>query len=368
MAILPLRYLRRRHTHPENSALHDHCGRHGLGVFVFTPLRSLPLPLVLTECANRSSTYYTLSAALLTTRLLGMTTGTFLLQRGVWIPCQVGLLIYSLGIPALLFLPDLQPVVAVDSGDSSCALLGSEIPAQVPESIPWSWSSYSIAQFRAVTVDYTKSLRISMDLFMHDRLSRLCLVIFFFNVTGMGVRIVLQQWASKFFQWTLAETGYVLSFELLVNGLVLVSLPYICRELLKPRLGSSRRVDLWVVKASLLMNITGVFCIGFAPTRFFFVVSLTVYSVGVGLYDSLRSFATGFLQKEQITRFYVGISLVETIGGLISGPLWAGVFSFALSVNLGFGLPFWLCSLCFLCAFVTVICLERHMRAVLFMP
>ncbi|KAL7273446.1 hypothetical protein RUND412_003701 [Rhizina undulata] len=316
-----------------------------------------------TDPVSLSSTYYALSASLLATKLFGMTTGTYLLERGIWIPCQVGLLVYSLGIPALLLLPSSLPVNAGEETDNSHSQLLPE-EGDPRSDGPWSaWKFYLVAQFRAITVDYTKSFHVAMELFIHDRLYRLCLAIFFFNITGMGVRIVLQQWASKFFKWTLAETSYVLSFELLVSGLVLVSLPYISKRLLKPMLGSTRRTDLWVVKASLLINIVGALCIGFAPTKIFFVVSLTIYSTGAGLYDSLKSFATGFLRREEITRLYVGISLVETVGSLIAGPLWSGIFSLALSVNfLGYGLPFWLCSLCFICAFTTVLFLERHLE------
>lgn len=284
----------------------------------------------------------------------------------MWIPPKVGLFIYSLAIPALVFLPDYQPVV--ESGDSSGALLGPEMPTHLhtipPRSVPsWaSWKTHLVAQFRAVTVDYSKSFHMLIDLFVYDKLSRICLTIFFFNVLAMGVRIILQQWASMFFHWTLVETSYVVSFEMLVSGLVLVSLPYISQRFLRPKLGSARRAELWVVKASLLMSMIGALCISFAPTGVFFVAAIAIYSCG-GLYDSLKSFSTGHLQKEQITRFYVGISIVETMGGLIGGPLWTRIFSLTLIIDfLGFGLPFWLCSLCFLCAFITVIHLERYLK------
>lgn len=292
----------------------------------------------------------------------------------MWIPPKVGLLIYSLGIPALVLLPGYQVVVESGDLDSSVRLLEPEIAttgtdthlhAIAPRSVPpWSmWKSHFIAQFRAVTVDYSKSFHILIDVFVHDKLSRICLTIFFFNVTAMGVRIILQQWASIFFHWTLVQTSYVVSFEMLVNALVLVSLPYLSRRFLRPMLGSAQRAELWVVKASLLMNIIGALGVSFAPSSIFFVASIAMYSGGGGLYDSLKSFATGHLQKEQITRFYVGISMVETIGGIIGGPLWTRIFSLTLTVEfLGFGLPFWLCSLCFLCAFTTVIHLERYLK------
>lgn len=316
-------------------------------------------------CKIRSSTYYALSASLLTTKLLGMTLGTFLLQRGMWIPPQVGLLILTLGIPTLFFLPDSATVS--ETGSSREALLAAaKTPTNREEVSLWSSCRvYLVAQFRAVTVDYFKSFRIVIDLLVHDKLSRMCMTIFLFNVVGMGVRIVLQQWASTFFHWTLVKTSYVLSFELLVNGLVLVSLPFISQRVLKPRLGSTRQADIWVAKVSLIMNIIGALCIGFAPTGVLFVVALTVYSAGAGLYDALKSFATGLLRKEEITRLYVGISMVETVGGLIGGPLWSGVFSLALCVDfLGTGLPFWMCSLCFIGAFVSVLHLERHLKTI----
>lgn len=269
-----------------------------------------------------------------------------------------------------MFLPGYQSVTA--SGESSVGLLQSESPtpdthisSMTPRSVSsWAmWKAHFAAQFRAVTVDYTKSFYILIDVFIHDKLSRICLVIFFFNITAMGVRIILQQWASMFYHWTLVKTSYLISFEMLVNGLLLAALPYISSKFLRPMLGSTRRAELWVVKVSLLMNIVGALCISFAPSSGFFIAAVAVYAGGGGLSDSLKAFATGHLLKEQITRFYVGISIVESLGALIAGPLWTRIFSLTLTVDfLGFGLPFWLCSLCFLCALITVIHLERYVK------
>lgn len=270
-----------------------------------------------------------------------------------------------------MFLPGYRSVTA--SGESSVRLLDPESPtpdthnpSMAPRSVSSSWAMWKThfaAQFRAVTVDYTKSFYILVDVFVHDKLSRICLVIFFFNITAMGVRIILQQWASMFFHWTLVQTSYLISFEMLVNGVLLLALPYISLRFLRPMLGSARRAELWVVKVSLLMNIVGALCVSFAPSSSSFVAAVAIYAGGGGLSDSLKAFATGHLLKEQITRFYVGISIVESLGALIAGPLWTRIFSLTLTVDfLGFGLPFWLCSLCFLCALLTVIHLERYVK------
>lgn len=53
---------------------------------------------------------------------------------------------------------------------------------------------------------------------------------------------------------------------------------------------------------------------------------------------------------------------MESVGALVSGPLWTGVYRLTLSVGfLGSGFPFWVCGGTFFCAFVMVWVLERHL-------
>lgn len=82
-----------------------------------------------------------------------------------------------------------------------------------------------------------------------------------------------------------------------------------------------------------------------APNRICYVLALTVCTLSIPLSDSLRSFSTGLISdKEEIEKLYLGIGMLETIGGMIATALWSGLFSSVL----GRGwilerIPFWGC-------------------------
>jgi len=82
-----------------------------------------------------------------------------------------------------------------------------------------------------------------------------------------------------------------------------------------------------------------------APTRVCYVLALMVYTLSIPLVDSLRSFSTGLVSEgEEVEKLYLGISMVETIGGMIATALWSGLFSSVLGK--GWVLertPFWGC-------------------------
>jgi hypothetical protein len=182
------------------------------------------------------------------------------------------------------------------------------------------------------------------------------MLIYLFDEVAIYVRIVFPQWATKRFEWSLAEANGITSFQIVVNAAVLVFLPYISRVILRPILGSQQLVDLWAVKGSLAMNVMGIICVGVAPLRTLYIMSMLVYNLGSALTDALRSFVTSTMRDaKEIERLYMGISMVETIAGLVGTMLWTSVFSASLrygGITLGripffaaavlFGISLWL--------------------------
>lgn len=121
---------------------------------------------------------------------------------------------------------------------------------------------------------------------------------------------------------------------MVVSGIILVSLPNVSHNLLKPRLGSSSAIDIWICKASVLANAVGVVLIGFAPTRMWFIFSMTVWTMGSGLGASLRSYITGMMDsKEKIEEIYLGIGMMETLASIVATAGWSGVFAEVLGLN-----------------------------------
>lgn len=70
---------------------------------------------------------------------------------------------------------------------------------------------------------------------------------------------------------------------------------------------------------------------GFAPEKVTYILALTLWKLGHGLVDALRSYVTGLLEnKEDLEQLYMGIGMVETLAGMIATAAWSGLFAMVL--------------------------------------
>jgi hypothetical protein len=129
------------------------------------------------------------------------------------------------------------------------------------------------------------------------------------------------------FLWILADVNAVNSLGTLVSFIILLSLPTIS-SIIKPHLdNSASKVDFFMVNASVMAWGVGVLCMTFAPAREMLIAAVVVGNFGAGTYDALRGFVTGMLaRKEEIEQFYVGIVIMETVGGMLGTVVWSAVF------------------------------------------
>lgn len=139
------------------------------------------------------------------------------------------------------------------------------------------------------------------------------------------------QWASVTFGWIIADVNAVNSFEMIVSGGVLIALPLVARRFLYPKLGGeSSRVDIFITKCSIAVHAVGLLGMGFAPNKAAYVASVTVWTLGVGWNDSLRSFVTGIVAaggNEDLDKMYLGIGMVETCAGIIGTAGWSAAYA-----------------------------------------
>lgn len=82
-----------------------------------------------------------------------------------------------------------------------------------------------------------------------------------------------------------------------------------------------------------------------APNRISYVLSLTVYTLATPLVDNLRGFSTGLMsEKEEVEKLYLGIGMVETLGGMVATVVWSDLFSCVLGKGwVVERTPFWAC-------------------------
>ncbi|KAI8629727.1 hypothetical protein F5Y19DRAFT_464418 [Xylariaceae sp. FL1651] len=313
-----------------------------------------------------SETLYRLSTLVLGMAFLGRVLGAVLLSVDVWLLSGIGIAARVLIFPLAFLLATpcrLQTQVHVafrEGGQPNYGSVSQEADGQAllqagaahaPSVRKWTPSE----TLSAVVTEASQTLDLLTEL-LGSPLTRITLLINLFEETAINVRLAFPQWAVKRFEWSLAEANGIVSFEIVTNVTVLLLLPYISRMLLWPVLRSQQLVDLWVIKCSLALNVIGIFCAGVAPLRGFYIMSLFVYNLGAALPDALRSFVTSTMQdEEEVERLYMGISMVETIAGLLGTTVWSALFSASIrygGTTLGripffaaavlFGLSLWL--------------------------
>lgn len=185
--------------------------------------------------------------------------------------------------------------------------------------------------FHALTTQYIHSLTIFQDIYNSSSLARTTLLTYFLIVAALEINVFFVQWASVTFGWYIADVNAVTSFEMIVSGAVLLTLPFVARRLLYPKLGGeSSRVDIFIAKCSIVVHAVGLLGMGFAPNKIAYVASVTVWTLGVGWNDSLRSFVTGIVGtggKKDLDKLYLGIGMVETCAGMIGTAGWSAAYA-----------------------------------------
>jgi len=173
----------------------------------------------------------------------------------------------------------------------------------------------------------------------------LCMVTFFIQPALFAAySATLGQYVSKYFGWTLAETSYLLSPPLGVLHLVVILLvPWISNTLTSStgrfRLSVFSK-DLLITRVSLVLIMTAAIMEGFSQGIVLFLVGLTLGTFGSANGPLLRAIATSYVEPNQTSRLYSLISLLETTGAVIGGPVLAQCFNIGLKKRgLWRGLP-----------------------------
>ncbi|KAK0724379.1 general substrate transporter, partial [Lasiosphaeris hirsuta] len=173
----------------------------------------------------------------------------------------------------------------------------------------------------------------------------LCMVTFFIQpAIFTAYSATLSQYVSNYFGWTLAQTSYLLSPPLGILHLVIILLvPQVSKVLTTPtgrfRLSSFSK-DLLLTRVSLGLQVLGALLEGFSQEIALFLVGLGISTLGSANGPLLRAISTSYVEPNQTSRLYSLMSMLETSGAILGGPVLAKLFSIGLARR-GFwiGLP-----------------------------
>lgn len=154
---------------------------------------------------------------------------------------------------------------------------------------------------------------------------------------------ILLQYASMRYHLTFSRATLLLATRAGFMVLTLLVLLPGATHIITKRLGlDGRRKDLYLARASALAMCAGWWLVASAPNVPMFIIAIFVAMLGSGFALLVRSFMTSLVEPHNVAKLYTLISVIDTLGLMLAGPLLAGLFNTGLELGgAGLGLPFW---------------------------
>lgn len=255
-----------------------------------------------------------------------------------WIPLLSAIVLVPIGVSTFLFIPETLQVKDSDDDDSL-----QDNPSMIS-----SIKLHARHTLTQLTESFTMLKSPSLTIIL---LSFVVQTSLFFGKTTFFI-----QYFSKRFQWTLAKTGYLLSYRGIISVAVLLFiLPGFSKLLMSPSLPfrySAAKKDLVLAKCSAVFMIFGFLLIG-GPTVPIVFIGIIIATLGDGLAPLSRSLLTAYIDPQHTSRIFTLVGIVEALGSIYAGPALAGFFTVGMRWQGSWlGLPyFWLAFQCTLLAF-----------------
>ncbi|MBE3046134.1 MFS transporter [Candidatus Bathyarchaeota archaeon] len=249
--------------------------------------------------------------------MLGVTGGALLgpLISGIlmeayhpWIPIYIAAATSPLVLIAMLFLPETLQRKATSTHTPSQTLT-EWVSAQITE---------SLSQARAATsLLRTRSVALVLATFL------------IYNPVNTAHSFTLVQYISQQFGWDIAQTSFLLSPLGVLNVAVLAGLPVVADALTSPsgrfKLSPFRK-DAVLTRLSLLFIVVACLIEGLSRSVSPFIFGLVVGTFGSAASPLTRALLTHYVDSRFTSRLMALISIVETMGSFLGGPVIAMFF------------------------------------------
>lgn len=240
----------------------------------------------------------------------------FTIRAGLWFSIWLGLAFISLTIPLAWLLPETRP-----PSNSKTTQIATHDEAG---------KDAFLKQIRTIC---REAGRVARYQFLENPALGLSLFSLIFTTLGRSLPVVLDKYANRRYGLSWAEVGLLGSVRSFVAlGTTAVVLPLVDVLLRKKLRISLAAKDMWLVRGSILIMLLGSICVGLSKSTVMFVLSLAVFGLGSGYEFAMRGLLAQ-IAGDSIATVYTTMSLMETIGELIAGPMLARLYR----VGLGWG-------------------------------
>lgn len=290
------------------------------------------------DAEARTGIFFRARAAGVAASILGYAGSGVLMRRGAFLPWGVGLASLLLGTVTAALIPRTS-VEGSSKSDHDDGGGGS-----------WSVVSSLLAM-----------KRMALFLVGNKQMLAMLLLVFVCQLGFDSVPLMLAMYISKRFGWTFSDvsrpTGHSEQKKLITiqasflssleMGVEFVALAFILPALTSNLPTTFQRAttfakDKLLAQASLVLVAIGTLCLGLAPVVGVAIAGIVVLALGSGQDSLTRSMATEMVRADDISATYSAITMLRAIGGSISGPVYAWLYTVGLRQQreVWLGLPY----------------------------
>lgn len=268
-----------------------------------------------------------------TADLLGNPLAWYVMKFGNWTSVWTSVAIAGVGFSLSFFIPNIDN----DAKTSSPQPEDADSPAIL-----------SLAGIRArASAAKRKVQHIIRTQFVEQRTLGLILASLVFTTMGKTFTTVLAQYVSRRLKWTWRDTSLLGSLQsgitLATTSLIVPFFDHLLRNRWSWTLFSK---DMILAKSSLIFMVIGYSGIGLAATSGLLITFVAVASLSKGHEYIMRSLLAQSAGEANVAVVFTTMSVLESCGSIVSGPLLAASFRFGLRQGeFWIGFPFFMAAL-----------------------
>ncbi|KAI9829497.1 MAG: hypothetical protein M1819_006317 [Sarea resinae] len=285
-------------------------------------------------------------------RVISTPISAALMTKNTWIPYLLASVITILGTLLAFGLPETLELAVKSSRASLLELADDENEAE--DNVPVK------GDIKSRVREGLREFAASTHFIWTNPSVMLVLFTFLVAVFEKQSILLLLQYVSKRFGWSIARASILISVQGVVKlALLLIILPLLS-ILLVDRLGMrSAKKDLRLSQGSAFLLMVGSLIIGIAAAIPSLVSGLVFLALGSALTPIARSLATSLVLPVHVGTLYAATGLARSVGTLIAGPILANTFRWGMSLGHAWlGLPYIAAAILYLFAFVAVSCVR----------
>ncbi|MCJ1304184.1 hypothetical protein MMC08_006996 [Hypocenomyce scalaris] len=286
---------------------------------------------------QRSTTFFWVGGCALGTLSVGQPLSALLMERSPWVPIWLGLGLLLLAVIVACVLPETLHMreKALASGHHHVSADSLSLKDD---------DAHSVFQRTRLTA---RKFGKAASFLVEDMRVFILLCCFMIGMLTQESNNVLLQYVSKRYDWTLSKATLFISIRYGLNVFLLIVLLPLAGRVLQSWLHlSAAAKDLWLSRTGIILKLFGFLVLGAAPNIPTLGIGLVLLVSGGGTMLCMRSLITSLVEPHHIARLYNAISVLDTLGYMIGGPIMAACFRWGMKAGGGWiGLPFWFCGL-----------------------